>query len=187
MGHHDVKRKSAARKLRGLLSRLGADDRAAAALEFGLVVLPFMALMTASLQTSVVAFVQQNLESAVETTSRQVLTGKSQKAATSQTAFKALACSNLPAFMTCSNLFVSVVSYSSYGSADLSQPTITYVNGKPVVPTPFDMGNPGDIVVIRMMYPWTVENGPLGFTLATLNNGQRMLTSTAVIKTELYS
>jgi Flp pilus assembly protein TadG len=180
--YHNSGHDTASQRQGRCFSRFIKNENGAAAMEFGLVVLPFMALMLASLETSVVFFAQQNLDSAVESTARKILTGETQKAGTDQAAFKTQACANLPDFMTCSNLFVSVKSYSSYGVADLSQPTITYVNGKPTVATTFDTGDPGNIIVVRLMY----ENGPLGSSLATLNNGQRMLISTAVVKAELY-
>jgi hypothetical protein len=47
-------------------------------------------------------------------------------------------------------------------------------------------GNPGDIVVVQVMYQWPVYLGPLGFDLSNLANGNRLLISTAVFKTEPY-
>jgi hypothetical protein len=36
------------------------------------------------------------------------------------------------------------------------------------------------------MYQWPLVLGPLGFTLANLSNGNRLLASTAVFKNEPY-
>ena len=50
----------------------------------------------------------------------------------------------------------------------------------------YNTGNPGDIVVVQVMYQWPVVLGPLSFTLANLSNGNRLLVSTAVFKNEPY-
>jgi hypothetical protein len=48
-------------------------------------------------------------------------------------------------------------------------------------------GNPGDVVVLQIMYLWPVVGGPLGFSLTTPNsNGNRLLMSTAVFRNEPY-
>jgi len=47
-------------------------------------------------------------------------------------------------------------------------------------------GNPGDIVVVKVMYQWPVFLGPLGFNLSNLGNGKRLLISTAAFKNEPY-
>jgi len=50
----------------------------------------------------------------------------------------------------------------------------------------YSPGNPGDIVVVQVMYQWPVVLGPLGFNLSNVGNGNRLLVSTAVFKNEPY-
>ncbi|MHA4875275.1 hypothetical protein, partial [Enterococcus faecium] len=81
------------------------------------------------LQTSLVFFAQQTLETAAEKSARQILTGAAQKAGTDVTAFKTLACSKLPDFMAkncAANLVVNVTTVTSFSNANTSPPALTY-------------------------------------------------------------
>ena len=50
----------------------------------------------------------------------------------------------------------------------------------------YSPGTPGSIVVVQVMYQWPIVLGPLNFNLSNLSNGNRLLVSTAVFKTEPY-
>jgi hypothetical protein len=50
----------------------------------------------------------------------------------------------------------------------------------------FNPGNPGDIVIVRVMYQWPVFMGPLGFTLANLSNGNRLIMASTAFQNESY-
>jgi hypothetical protein len=47
-------------------------------------------------------------------------------------------------------------------------------------------GQAGSIVIMQLMYQWPISLGPLGFNLANLSNGKRLLISTVAFKTEPY-
>src|SRR3546814_18979893 len=79
--------------------------------------MPFIVLLIAILQTSLVFFVQQLLETTAEDTSRVILTHQAQKLGTSQADFKSAACSTLPLFMTFNALLFDVSTVHSF-SAD---------------------------------------------------------------------
>jgi hypothetical protein len=95
---------------------------------------------------------------------------------------------------TCSNLFINAQSYSSFAAASTNDPIAGFnasnqpVNSNGNVMTmSWAPGNPGDIVVLQIMYLWPVVGGPLGFSLSSPNsNGNRLLMSTAVFKNEPY-
>lgn len=168
--------------------RLARDRRGAALIEFAFVVGPFMALMVAVLQTSLTFFAQQNLETTAEKSVRKLLTGAAQNSNMTQSQFKALVCSKLPAFMKCANVIVDVQVASNFSSANTGVPTLTYDAGGNVSNTwVYQPGVPGDITVARIMYVWDVSKGPLGFDLSTLSSGKRLLISTSVFKTEPYT
>jgi hypothetical protein len=89
---------------------------------------------------------------------------------------------------------INVQNYSDFSSANTSTPTISGFNssgqaldasGKTIT-WAWSPGNPGDIVVVQVMYQWPLVLGPLGFTLSNLSNGNRLLVSTAVFKNEPY-
>ena len=50
----------------------------------------------------------------------------------------------------------------------------------------YNPGNQGDIVVVRVMYQWPVFLGPLGFNLANLANGNRLIMASTAFKNEAY-
>ena len=157
-------------------------------MEFAFVIIPLAALMIAILQTSLVFFAQQTLETATEKSVRQLMTGQAQTTGMTQAQFKTLVCSKLPTFMTCSNLIVDVQSASSFSAASTSSPTLTYdASGNVNNNWKFTPGGAGTINVAKVMYIWSPQRGPLGFDLSTMSNGNRLLIATAVVKTEPYT
>lgn len=171
----------------GRLGRLLRERRGAAAIEFALVAAPFFALLLASIETSLVFFAQQTHESAAEMTGRELLTGKAQSDGLTQQQFKTLACSKLPIFMKCANLSVDVTVAPSFAAANTSRPVLTYdVNGNPTNGWQFQSGNPGDILVLKLVYLWPLPTGPLGFNLSDASGSRRLMLATSVFKTEPY-
>ena len=82
---------------------------------------------------------------------------------------------------------INVQNYSSFSSASTATPTLTFnAQGQVSNNWSYNAGNPNDIVVIQVMYQWPMILGPLGFDMANLSNGNRLLISTAVFKNEPY-
>lgn len=163
------------------------DCRGAALVEFALVVTPLMALLVAIPVTSMVYFAQEGLETTSEAATRLLMTGTAQSAGYSASQFKTAVCQQLPPYMTCANLLVDVQSAGSFSAINTAAPTITFDNQGHISNTfSYRPGNSGDVVIIRLMYLWNVPTAPLGFNVATLGNGQRLLIATSVAKTELY-
>ena len=160
----------------------------AAALEFAIVAAPFIALVLATVQTALAFFAGQVLESAVVDSSREILTGSAQNSGMSQTGFTNAVCGKVQALFSCGGLMVDVRTASSFASANTSMPTLTY-NGSGAVTNSwsFQPGNPGDIVVMRVMYQWPVFLGPLGLGLSNEFNGKLLLMATATFKNEPFS
>ena len=169
------------------LARLRGDARGATMVEFAFVAGPFIALMIAVLQTSLTFFAQQSLETSAEKSVRQLPTGAAQSNNMTKEQFRTLVCSKLPAFMKCANVMIDVQAASTFSSASVGTPTITY-NGAGAINNAwvYRPGVPGEITVARIMYIWDTSQGPLGFDLSTLSNKKRLLVSTSVFKTEPY-
>ena len=82
---------------------------------------------------------------------------------------------------------VDVETASSFSNANTSTPTLTFnAQGQVSNAWQYQPGNPGDIVVLRIMYQWPLVRGPLSLNLANLSNGNRLLMATAVFKNEKY-
>jgi Flp pilus assembly protein TadG len=174
------------RQLRSCKSFIRSDD-GATAVEFALVAAPFLALLMALFQTALVFFAGRVLDETVEQASRTIMTGQAQTSGMTQSQFATWVCSNTISLFNCNNFMINVQNYSSFASASTATPTLTF-NGSGNVTNSwsYNLGNPGDIVVVQVMYQWPVVLGPLSFTLANLSNGNRLLMSSAAFKNEPY-
>ena len=179
------KRLASGRKRLATAAGFARREDGAAALEFAIVAAPFIALVLATVQTALAFFAGQVLESAVVDSSREILTGSAQNSGMSQSGFTNAVCGKVQALFSCSGLMVDVQTASSFSSANTSMPTLTY-NGSGAVTNSwsFQPGNPGDIVVMRVMYQWPVFGGPLGFNLSNLSNGNRLIMASAAFQNE---
>jgi len=160
-----------------------------AAMEFAIVSIPLFALILASLQTAIVFFEQQALQTATTKAARQLMTGNAQQASDTASQYQNVVCGYATSF-TCANIMVDVESASSYSSISTAPLALTY-NGSGQVTNSFSYspGGPGDIVILRVMYNWPVITGPLGFNIGGTNGaapGNFLLVGTAVFKNEPY-
>src|SRR6516164_6053828 len=93
-----------------------------AAVEFGLVAAPFLALLFAIVETAVVFFAGQALETAVADSARLIMTGQAQNQGFDAAAFKTAVCNKIYGLFDCQNgVYVDVNTFSSF--ANVSMPT----------------------------------------------------------------
>ena len=86
---HRTKRLFPARRLRiKTVRRFARGDDGIAAVEFGIVAAPFLALMFAIMETAIVFFASQTLETAVADSARLIMTGQAQQSSFTQQQFK---------------------------------------------------------------------------------------------------
>jgi len=163
------------------------NEDGATAVEFALVAAPFIALLVGIIQTFLVFFAGQQLQTVVTQTSRLILTGQAQDQGLSQSAFAQKLCANVVVLFTCGNIMIDVQAYSSFSAASTGTPTLTYNGSGQVNNTwQYNPGSPGQIVVVRAMYLWPVFLGPLGFNLSNASNGNRLIMASAAFKNEPY-
>ena len=181
-------RLASGRRRAAMAAGFARRDDGAAALEFAIVAAPFIALLLATVQTTLAFFAGQVLESAVADSSRSILTGSAQSASMSQSGFATAVCGKVQALFNCSKLMIDVQTANSFGAANTSMPTLTFdSHGNVNNAWQFQPGNPGDIVVMRVMYQWPVFLGPLGLSLSNESNGNLLLMATATFKNEPYT
>lgn len=162
-----------------------SNDSGATAVEFALVAAPFLALIIALIQTFLVFFAQQMLESVVRQSARLVLTGQVQSAQMNQATFKQKVCDQIVILFNCNGLMIDMQVATSWSSTNTATPTLTFDSKGNVTNTwQYNPGDAGDIVVLRVMYVWPVVLGPLGFNLSNLTNGNRLLMSSAAFQNE---
>ena len=154
-------------------------------MEFALVAAPFLALLVAIVQTLLVFFAQRLLDEVVSQASRVIQTGQAQTSSLTQPQFASWVCQKTVVVFACGNFMVNVQSSSSFSSANSTAPALTFDSQGNVTNTwNYQLGNPGDIVVVQVMYQYPVVFGPLGFNLSNLPNGNRLLVSSNVFKRE---
>ncbi len=170
------------RRVRGF----GGNQQASTAIEFGIVALPFFALIFAIIETALAFFAGQALETAVTTASRAIRTGAAQSAGLTASTFKASICSQLTYLFSCNaGLYVDVKTYASFAAISLGIPVDA--NGNLVtVGYTYNAGHGGDIVVVRAYYEWPVFVNQLGNNLATQPDGTHLLTATSAFRNEPF-
>ncbi len=167
--------------------RLLHDTRGAVILEFAICSTAFFALLLACAQTVLIFFAQQVLQTAAESGARYIMTGQANQTGMTSSQFRTYACGQIPPILDCSKLFVDVRSAGSFDALDAGDPVITYDTAGNVNNNwKFETGNAGTIMIVRVMYLWNVQLGPLNLDFSNAGRGRRLLTGTMVFKSEPY-
>ena len=161
----------------------GRRDDGAVAVEFAIVLAPFLAMLFAVLETALVFFAGQTLETAVAASGRLILTGQAQTASWTETKFKEAVCARIYGLFDCAGgMTVDVQKYTLFSSVDLTKPVDA--DGK-VKPGAYDPGGPCEIVVVRLIYQYPIYVAFLG--LADMSGNKRLLVATSVFRNEPYA
>ncbi len=166
--------------------RFGRSEDGAAAIEFAIVIVPFLALLFAIMETAIVFFAGQVLETAVADSARLIMTGQAQTQGFNQSQFKDAVCARVHGLFDCAGgISIDVKTYQNFSNVDMASPIDK--NGKLVKSNfGYQPGGPGDIVVVRMFYEWPVYLSFLGFNLSDLADSKRLLVGTAAFRNEPY-
>ena len=168
------------------MRRFARQQDGSTAVEFGLVAAPFLALVFAIIETAIVFFSGQALETAVADSARLIMTGQAQTQGLSQSAFKDAVCAKIFGLFDCQNgVYVDVKTFASFGNVTMQSPIDA--GGNFVNDFTYNPGGPGDIVVVRLFYQWPVYVALLGFDLQNMAGGKRLLIATAAFRNEPYN
>jgi Flp pilus assembly protein TadG len=175
---------------------LARNERASVAAEFGILALPFFAVIGAICETSMVFFAGQVLDSAVQDATRQIRTGQAQTSGYTSATFKDLICGRLYNLFNCDNLKVKVSVITTFGSASTTVST-------PIKPSPcnpatdpdqcwnvtetYNAGTGSSIVLVEAYYKWPLVINFGGFNLADQPDGSRLLAAVRVFRNEPFS
>jgi Flp pilus assembly protein TadG len=164
--------------------RLARQEDGAAAVEFALVAMPFLALVFAIIETAIVFFANQVLETAASDSARLIMTGQAQTQGLTKDTFKQQVCSKIYGLFDCNTgVYVDVQTYSSFGNVSLNSPLDS--TGKLDTSNfKYSPGGPGDIVVVRLVYQWPVFVSMLG--LSNMSGSNRLMIATAAFRNEPY-
>jgi Flp pilus assembly protein TadG len=168
-----------------LLRRFRRDNRAATVVEFALVALPFFGLMFAILETFLLFFASQTVETATNSGARLIRTGQAQSAGLTAETFKERICAALVGLFNCeANLMVDVRTYDFFEQVDMGAPIDE--NGNLVQNFVYQPGVGGDVVVVRSFLEWPIHTNILGLGLANLGNGNRLIAAATAFRNEPF-
>jgi Flp pilus assembly protein TadG len=154
--------------------------------EMGLVALPFITLLFGVLELGIIFMVQTTLENASYTVARQIRTGELQTAGGTAATFKTAVCNEMGwlGASCATSLNVDVRTFSQFSAVTAPSPVTggAFDSTK----TTFSPGSPGDIVLVRCFYTWTLFTPVLSVGLQNLSGGKRLLTAAVTFRNEPY-
>jgi Flp pilus assembly protein TadG len=162
------------------------DKDGATAVEFALVSIPFFALIFAIIETALVFFAGQLLESATADASRLLLTGQAQEAKLTQETFKTKICERTVGLFDCTSGLKVDVRVLAGGFTPPSRPPMDRDGNTDSSGFGYNPGAGGDIVLVRAIYEWPVFVSLMGFNMADLPNGKRLLMATSAFRNEPF-
>jgi Flp pilus assembly protein TadG len=186
----------------GLAWLFRRDKRGAVAVEFGMVVIPFLALLFATFQTALVVYTGQVLDTALQDAARLIMTGQAQTMTPAN--FAAAVCSRITALFNCNSAYTSntlqfdIRSPSTFANAVLTPPI---VNGNSInwgTPTGAPLyTNPGSsqIVIVRAALLEPIYMAfPVKFMGSSMDSGlkstgsatSRLIVSTVAFRNEPF-
>lgn len=179
---------SAAPKANGsIFRRFGRNSRASAAVEFALVAPVFFALLFAIVETALMFFAGQVLETVAQDAARQILTGQTQaKGYTSAQFTTNVVCAQPQPLFNCSSIGIDVESDpSQFSNLTIANPVTngSYDPSK----LKFDPGVSCSVVTVTLFYQWPLFVTRLGYNISNLNGNVRLLSATAAFRNEPYA
>ena len=188
--------KAAGQKPRGLFRAFARNSSGANAVEFGLVVFPFLATLLVIFEMSLDVFMTEALDNATRKAARSIMTGATQTAGTTGAQFKTnVLCPALPAFMSCSNVVVNVTAFNGGGTPSNYYNYVNPAKTWLVVPSVLDAahtvfcpGNSGQYVLVQAFYGAPFLSAYMPQAVQTQLNGvtSRVLSSAATFKNEPF-
>lgn len=165
--------------------RFRRNRRGSAAVEFAFVAPIFFALLFALLETALVFFAGQLIETATQDSARMIMTGQAQNSTYTQAQFKTYLCGKLSTLFDCDNgVYIDVQSYGK--TFPTSMPTQIDANKNFNSSMSYNPGGAEDIVVIRVFYQWPLFVTGLGYNISNLTGNKRLLVGTAIFRNEPY-
>jgi Flp pilus assembly protein TadG len=177
------------RRFLPIARRFDNNQKGSAAVEFGLVALPFFACFFAIVEIGLVFFAGQVLETAVGDATRMIMTGQAQSQNFQLSDFKNQVCTNaVSTLFSCQNISLDVRSATSFSTADLTMPVNATTHLLDTSGFGYNTTQPCDIVVVRVVYQWPTFVRGLGLDLssAASPNHNHILMSTAAFRNEPY-
>ena len=167
------------------LRRFRRDEGGVTAVEFGLLALPFFAIIGAILETALIFLASQVLDSAVNDSSRLIRTGQAQAANYTVENYRDAICENLYGLFDCDLVKIRVTQVANFAGANIDVPTDP-VTGNWTVVESYDHGTGNSIILVEAYYKWPIALNMLDFNLSNLPDNTRMLSAVRVFRNEPF-
>lgn len=164
------------------------DDDATTAIEFALLGMPFFTIIFAIIETAMMFFAAQVLDSAVQDASRLIRTGQAQIANYTIADFKSAICSRLYNLFNCANLKVEVTPVSSFSTATAVWPVQTNCTTTCnwTIPEDYDDGVGKQIMMVQAFYKWPLLINFPWFNLKNQPDNYRLISGIRVFRNEPF-
>ena len=170
--------------LRRPFARLLRSENGAAAVEFAIIITPFMLSVFSFIELGFVLLAQEELQTATTQASRLVMTGIAKNQSLTVAQLEQQVCAHLDPTFVCANIFVNVQTFTTFSSISRINPL---KNGAVnTASLSYSIGNPGDIVLMQVFYQLPVITAVLGTSLTNMNGNYRLIQATAVFRNEPY-
>ncbi len=174
------------------------DEGGFTAVEFAMVIGPFLALLFAIIEVGMTYFVGFAFEHAVDMAARDIRVGNAQKRNVTASQFRDLICERLPRLVTCSDVIVDVRAFTSFAQAASNAPQPTDGDGNIMTQRQarFDLGGPGDVVLVSSYYHWkllaSLPNpgttlGLSGVGFGNMSDGSRLISAASAFRNEPFT
>lgn len=165
--------------------RLARDERGATMIEFGVLALPFFAIVGATLETALVFLATQVLDASVSDASRLVRTGQTHSAEFELADFRLAICDRAFGLFDCSQFRINVHTIDEFSDATYGLP-VDPDTGDWTLMEAYNHGGSSSIVFVEVYYKWPTILNVFGFDLADQPDGTRLLGASRVFKNEPF-
>lgn len=169
--------------------KFARDEKAATTIEFAILALPFFTIIFAILETAMVFFASQVLDSAVEDAGRMVRTGRAQSANYTMTEFRSYLCGFTFGIFDCSKIKIEVKTITKFADAStgptVQSCTVTTCNW--TVVESYVPGVGRNVEQVSAYYRWPLVVVLPFFNLKNQPDSYRMISATRVFRNEPFS
>lgn len=160
------------------------QDDGVTAVEFSLLLAPYMILTLGIIELSMMFLSASLLEGSTNSAARLIRTGQLQQSALApEQVFRDALCDYNMAFINCNNIIVDVQQLDSFNDFGATAPQFD-ADGD-LISTGVNPGGASDRVLIRTAYRYEIMT-PIVGPLLTGGNGSRLFMSTIVLQSEPY-
>ncbi|MCB9992958.1 MAG: pilus assembly protein [Hyphomicrobiaceae bacterium] len=168
------------------LARLWRKEDGATMIEFGLLAIPFFAIIGAILETAFFLLASQILDGAVDEASRMIRTGRTQGSGYTATSFRNEVCNHLFGLFDCSQLKIYVQPVANFNSASFSSNVVDPDDGTWTSTETYNDGVGSSVILVRVYYKWPTYLNFFNFDLASLPDNTHLIGAARVFQNEPF-